>query len=126
MTPTVLLNHATTLVSAPTPSMQGVWARAAATLARQALETHLDVVLRDLAPGTQTAPARTRFLCLLSLHPDPNLAREVAYAWSALSRAIHHHAYELPPTVEELQRWISSVQHFVEHGRPIVKVPHWT
>jgi hypothetical protein len=34
------------------------------------------------------------------------LARE---AWLGLSRAAHHHAYELAPTAAELRRWHANV-----------------
>jgi hypothetical protein len=30
-------------------------------------------------------------------------------AWTALSRAGHHHAYELSPTAAELGTWLESV-----------------
>jgi hypothetical protein len=37
---------------------------------------------------------------------DQEAARDASYAWSALSRACHHHAYELPPTASELRALI--------------------
>ena len=32
--------------------------------------------------------------------------------WGALSRACHHHPYELAPTAAELARWIEVVEEF--------------
>jgi hypothetical protein len=54
-------------------------------------------------------------LCLPAyLNDKQDLARRVAYAWSGLSRASHHHAYELPPTSSELAAWIDTVEELTE------------
>lgn len=39
----------------------------------------------------------------------PDVAKEVAWTWSALSAATHAHSYELPATGDELRRWLDSV-----------------
>ena len=53
---------------------------------------------------------RTQFLCLpLFLHDDPT-SRQVHDTWSVLSRASHHHAYELAPTTAELLSLVQDVQ----------------
>jgi hypothetical protein len=48
-------------------------------------------------------------LCLEGVLTDTARARELAYTWYRLSEALHHHAYELPPTAEELDAWIATV-----------------
>ena len=39
--------------------------------------------------------------------PEP--ARTAGAVWHGLSRAMHHHTYELPPTTAELQNWHGDV-----------------
>jgi hypothetical protein len=39
---------------------------------------------------------------------DPVTAGELSVAWHALSRATHHHPYELDPTAEELRGLLAS------------------
>jgi hypothetical protein len=46
---------------------------------------------------------------------DAVLPGQLHSTWGALSRACHHHPYELAPTVEELAAWIGVVEDF---GRP--------
>ena len=38
----------------------------------------------------------------------------IGHAWSALSRACHHHAYELAPTAGELQSWFLVVRELIQ------------
>lgn len=117
MKPEDLLRVATNLVDAPTDETAGLWARAAAMLARQALEGALRDFLLAEAPGAQEAPFKTRLLLLRALHRDKEMAARAAYAWVALTRATHHQGYELGPTVEELRGWIETVRAFVDAGR---------
>jgi hypothetical protein len=57
---------------------------------------------------------RTQLICLRSYLEDPRLAARVGHAWSALSRACHHHAYELAPTSGELHAWFTVVSELIE------------
>jgi hypothetical protein len=50
---------------------------------------------------------RTQMICLRTYLGDSELAARAGHAWSALSRACHHHPYELAPG--ELQVWFSVV-----------------
>ncbi|MGH7462651.1 MAG: hypothetical protein ACREMA_16710, partial [Longimicrobiales bacterium] len=54
--------------------------------------------------------ARAQLLCLPDYLRQGDLATRVSYAWTGLSRACHHHVYELPPTAAELDRWIGTVE----------------
>jgi hypothetical protein len=90
------------------PETAGLWPRAAALLARQALEMGLDEFWMSHAPGVEDASARAQLLCLPA-YMDPPTARKADHAWEALSRACHHHPYELAPTAAELSSWIEDV-----------------
>ena len=109
MTPEKLLEAARRLVAQGTRSRRGLWARAAATLARQAVEARVEDLLRQHAPGAQSTPMRNKLLCLIAVLPDKTHAHRLSYAWYRLSAALHHHAYELPPTADELAGWIASI-----------------
>ena len=92
----------------------GIWPRATALLARQALEGALDDLWRLRAPGLEHCSARAQLLCLPSYLPGhEELAERVSYAWSGLSRACHQHPYELPPTSSELLGWLTTVDQLV-------------
>src|SRR5688500_14919882 len=71
----------------------GLWPRGVALLTRQALESALEELWRRRAPAIGQASARAQLLCLRSYLRQEDLAERVTYAWSALSRACHHHAY---------------------------------
>ena len=64
------------------------------------------------APEIAQASARAQLLCLRSYLRRNDVAERVPFVWSALSRACHHHAYELPPTAPELEAWIETVEEF--------------
>ena len=85
----------------------GCWARASALLARQSLETAMDRLWRTRAPLVVHCSTTSQLLVLPSYLRDQEAARDASYAWSALSRACHHHAYELPPTASELRSLIA-------------------
>jgi hypothetical protein len=73
--------------------------RTAAVLARQVVEeTVADRLERDL-PGAQQGTMRAQLLCLRSI--DARLGEDAAHLHGELSRACHHQAYELGPSVEE-------------------------
>ncbi len=84
----------------------GVWPRAAAFLIRQALEDALDELWATNLPGMERASRASQLACLAYASPDRRLADNVRIAWSALSRACHHHSYELAPTAPELENWL--------------------
>lgn len=114
----LLLTQADELMSRPETGPEGVWPRAAALLARQALEDALDLLWQQDLPGLQYASTRTQLLCLAFLTPDKSIADDVKSAWTTLSRACHHHQYELAPTADELRYWIDQVNHLVGAIRP--------
>lgn len=110
--PERLLAAARSLLERPDARTAGLWSRAAAHLARQALELLLDDFWSQRAPGTEGTSTRAQLICLPAYLGRNGLASQVAYAWNALSHACHHHAYELSPTASELRGWIEVAERF--------------
>jgi len=94
-------------------TLTGIWPRAVALLGRQALEHGLDDLWRALAPRMRDASRHAQLVCLGAFVRDEALVSGIRHAWHGLSRACHHHAYELPPTAEELGRWLDAVDRLV-------------
>lgn len=115
-----LVKVARDLLERDDPMTAGIWPRATALLARQALEGALEELWRLRAPGLEQCSARAQLLCLPSYLPgDEELAERVSYAWSGLSRACHQHPYELPPTSSELLGWLAAVEQLVARVRSL-------
>jgi len=115
-----LVTTARDLLERADPMTAGIWPRATALLARQALEGALDDLWRLRAPGLEHCSARAQLLCLPFYLPgDDKLAERVCYAWAGLSRACHQHPYELPPTSPELLGWLATVEQMVAHVRTL-------
>lgn len=114
MTPELLLAAARNLVERPDAATAGVWPRAAALLARQALEAAMAALwgARPQAAGLAGSPMRSQLLCLTAFL-DRDTATRAAYLFAALSRACHYHPYELAPTAAELTRWLSETGQLV-------------
>jgi hypothetical protein len=104
-----LLREARQLIDIAANETTGLWARAAAMLARQSLELALRDILAREAPGAHAAPFRTQLLVFRSLHHGDELPARIAYTWVALSQSTHYQGYELPPTAEALRGWIETV-----------------
>ena len=107
-----LLSQARALLGLASPATRGLWPRAAALLARQALEGALDDYwqARRLPIGREVS-RRAQFICLreYARAHEKELAARLHHAWTALSQACHHHGYELAPTAGELQGWMEVV-----------------
>ena len=119
MTSEELLAAARRLVEHPDAATAGVWPRAAALLARQALEQAMAGLWAgqpgtdDLSGGTM----RSQLLCLTA-YVDENVATRAAYLSAALSRACHYHPYELAPTASELTRWLNETADLITLLQP--------
>lgn len=113
-----LLDHARRLITGPDGPI-GVWPRAAALLARQALEDALDRLWRLSVPQMRQASRRTQMICLGMLLKDEALIADVRAVWSSLSRACHHHHYELAPTAAELEGWIQQTERLLTALKPL-------
>jgi len=107
-----LLDAAQRMLEEPSRGTVSAWPRAVALLARQRLEAALGELWRARLPGAEQLTMRAQLACARS-QLGPELAGELAYTWHALSRATHHHHYELDPTREELATLLSAVRRLV-------------
>lgn len=115
-----VVTAARNLMERTDPATAGLWPRATALLARQALESALDDFWRVRAPGMEQCSMKAQLLCLpcylQASSPksqavgEDHLAERVSYAWAGLSRACHQHPYELSPTSAELLGWLGTVE----------------
>jgi hypothetical protein len=105
-----VLDMARGLLRRADPLTAGLWPRAGALLAGQALEATLDRLWDVQGVDLHRCPIRTQLICLRTYLGDADLAARAGLTWSALSRACHHHAYELAPTATELQAWFGVVE----------------
>lgn len=87
----------------------GAWPRTCTWLIRLALEHGLDGFWATHNPDVGKVTSRRAQLLTLSRTVDADLGRRGTELWHALSRAAHHHAYELAPTGAELRTWHSEV-----------------
>jgi hypothetical protein len=119
MTPEELLAAARRLIERPDAATAGVWPRAAAFLARHALEVAITALwaAKPQATGLSESSMRSQILCLTA-YLDQDTAARAAYLSAALSRACHYHSYELAPTATELTRWLNETTELVTimHG----------
>jgi hypothetical protein len=115
VTPADLLAAARDIQQGPAAATAGLWPRAAAFLARQALEVAL-AQFWEASPATSglsRCPVRSQLTCLPA-YLDAQTAHQVAYVWAALSASCHYHAYELAPTAPELTSWFEAVEQLLD------------
>ena len=107
MTPEELLAAASRLIRRPDAVTAGVWPRAAALLARQALQLAIAALWagEPQAAGLGGCSMRSQLLCLTA-YLDQGAATRAGYLSAALSRACHYRSYELAPTAAELTGWL--------------------
>lgn len=106
--PTSLLELAQAVLGGTHPIPIAQTPRAAALLARQALEELIDELCVAVGAPLRRATTRSRLVSLRIL-ADDGVASIAATAWAGLSRACHQHAYELTPTVGEIRHLIDLV-----------------
>jgi hypothetical protein len=109
-----VLQLARDLLSRADPSTAGLWPRAAALLIRQALEESVDAYWTDRQLPLDSLPTQAQLVCLRMMTTEGKLPAQLHEAWGALSRACHHHPYELAPTAGELATWIDVVEEFAQ------------
>jgi hypothetical protein len=111
------LDLARDLLRRADPSTAGLWPRAAALLIRQALEEAVDKYWTERQLPLDSLPTQAQLVCLRMMTPEGTLPARLNEAWGALSRACHHHPYELAPTAGELSAWIDIVGEFGAHAK---------
>ncbi|MEV4656448.1 hypothetical protein [Micromonospora sp. NPDC049301] len=102
------LSAASELLLHPPSSMRHCWLRGSACLTRLALEQGLRHYWDQVAPSVVDRPMRNQLL-VLPTFAGAEAASTARTAWHGLSRAMHHHTYELAPTVAELRGWHQDV-----------------
>jgi hypothetical protein len=113
-----VLELARDLLSRADPATAGLWPRAAALLIRQALEEAVDAYWTERQLPLDSLPTQAQLVCLRMMTPDGPLPAQLHETWGALSRACHHHPYELSPTAGELVTWIERVEEFTGPRQP--------
>ena len=90
--------------------------RAAAWITRSALEDILVNLVRVKGLEAGRASTRTLLGCVEVLYSDDStpVGARAQYAWDGLTRAAHHHAYELSPTHAEVQALLDVVKRLDE------------
>ena len=104
--PREILSRAEALLRSASTAPSAVRERAAALLARQALEAALADYWRRRSPGMVDCPTRAQIRCL----DDPSVEQRVSSCWATLSQACHHHPYELTPGADELAAALTAVR----------------
>lgn len=90
--------------------------RMACWIARSALESCVDDLLLARQRAAESASMRSRLSVLqVAYEQQPEVAQRAEYAWSRLSRACHHHAYELSPTATGAEHLIGVVDSLAAH-----------
>ncbi|MDH6197998.1 hypothetical protein M2272_004654 [Mycobacterium frederiksbergense] len=93
--------------------------RTAALLARRAFEDWLDEVSTSWAVHAESdrAPTTSSKLVVLSALRGAELGETAKRVWHGLSRAVHHHAYELQPSVAEVRDLVRHVKAVCGSGK---------
>ena len=81
--------------------------RTAALLARKAFEDWLDEHAATWCEATLFEPSTTSKLVVLGTHEGVDVGDRAKRVWHGLSRAVHHHAYELQPSHAEVRKLVS-------------------
>jgi hypothetical protein len=116
-TPEQLLDEAAKLIDSPAGGTAGAWPKAAAVLARQALELSVRERLVRVDPTLERASMRSQLTCLRAIAKDTDAAASASLAWSRLSTACHYHPYELTPSASELRALLATVGDVAERLR---------
>jgi hypothetical protein len=124
VTPHGLLASARQLLDSHSEATAGLWPRACAFLARQALEAAVDEIwaARPNTSGMAKCKMRSQLICLPT-YLDAGLAREITYVYSALSEACHYHAYELAPTAAEITHWLATLDRLLTQAVALSNSP---
>ena len=109
-----LVSAARDLIRDDDSATSGLWPRAAALLARQGLELAMARLWEVTAPGLERTSTRCQLLCVGDMLNDRELGGRATLTWQSLSSACHHRAYELPPTVSELNLALEMVWDLAE------------
>ena len=84
--------------------------RIAALLTRSVLEEWIEEQSESwLTPSLGYPTTRSKIVALGAIRGS-EISERARRAWHRLSRAVHHHAYELQPTTSEVRELVSAVR----------------
>ena len=106
---TALLDHAEQVLDGKV-SLGSSGPRTAALLARCAFEEWLDEQSGSWASAVYPFPSTRSKLVVLEVLGDREVGVQARWLWEALSRTVHHHAYELQPSVAEVRNLVEQVR----------------
>lgn len=110
-----LLEHATEILKGPGAHSN----RAACWIARSALEQAVDELLESKRLSAPEATMRSKLTVLqVAYEREGDLPALAEHAWSGLSQACHHHAFELAPAATEVQHLLQVVRKVVRSANP--------
>lgn len=92
-------------------------ARTAALLARLALEDWVNEQSSSWSAAHEKPPTMNSKIVVLGRNRGADVGERARRVWHSLSRAVHHHAYELQPSATE-------VRHLVAQVRELARVPN--
>ncbi|WP_433287804.1 hypothetical protein ACQPZQ_34310 [Pseudonocardia sp. CA-142604] len=92
----------------------GTWPRWGVWLIRLAIEHELDALWARRSPTGMTRSRRSQLLAL-GVVVDSDTQHRVTELWNTLSRAAHHHHYELAPTAAEVRGWLREARRLCTH-----------
>src|SRR6516164_2904764 len=104
-----LLNYADEVLDGTIP-LGPRTARTAALLARLALEDWLDEQSASWSAASEKPPTTNSKLVVLGGNRGADVGERARRVWHSLSRAVHHHAYELQPSSAEVRHLVSQVR----------------
>jgi hypothetical protein len=117
LTVTAVLDEAERQLDEFDPHTSGTWPHAAAVLIRQSLESTLNGFWVNKSPEMAQTSWRDRWQCLPAYLGDKPQARAADFAWTALSSACHHRAYEVGLTQDELRGHLTTARGFLDAVR---------
>jgi hypothetical protein len=104
-----LLNYADEVLDGTIP-LGPRTARTAALLARLALEDWLDEQSASWSAAGERPPTTNSKLVVLGRNRGTDVGERARRVWQSLSRAVHHHAYELQPSPAEVRHLVGQVR----------------
>ena len=112
--PVSLIDLAAGMLERKDARRPGLWPRASVLVARQALEGAVSGYWQMKKIPLENCSMHAQLICLREYLREGDLASRVAHAWAAMSRACHHHPYELTPSAEEIRNWMEPVRELRE------------
>ena len=88
--------------------------RTDALLARSALEEWVEEQSETWSSPNLGYPTFKSKLVALAVLREPTVGELARRVWHGLSRAVHHHAYELQPSAAEIRQLVNSVRELDE------------